>query len=119
MRQNIRDVFSQNLLIDHHGIDPDQAIGAKHVQINRVHKLNQMPDVNPRLAPTHEWDIAAGHAILATAGGTVMTPTGEPLSYGRSGDNFLVSGFVAMGDYAAAKRSLQFRTPIDLAAMDE
>ncbi|HTS41232.1 MAG TPA: 3'(2'),5'-bisphosphate nucleotidase CysQ [Xanthobacteraceae bacterium] len=65
-------------------------------------------DLYPRLAPTHEWDIAAGHAILAAAGGTVVTPTGEPLCYGRSEDNFLVSGFVAIGDCVAAERLLQF-----------
>ena len=39
-------------------------------------------DLYPRLAPTHDWDIAAGHAILVAAGGKVVTPDGSPLTYG-------------------------------------
>ena len=30
-------------------------------------------DVYPRLAPTMEWDTAAGHAVIRAAGGTLMT----------------------------------------------
>ena len=30
-----------------------------------------------------EWDIAAGHAVLAAAGGTVQTLDGAPLAYGK------------------------------------
>ena len=41
-------------------------------------------DLYPRLAPTHEWDTAAGHAVLAAAGGDVLTPDGEPLRYGKA-----------------------------------
>ena len=33
-------------------------------------------DLYPRLAPTHDWDIAAGHAILVAAGGSVIAPDG-------------------------------------------
>ena len=33
-------------------------------------------DLYPRLAPTFEWDVAAGHAVLAAAGGAVTTPDG-------------------------------------------
>jgi 3'(2'), 5'-bisphosphate nucleotidase len=55
-------------------------------------------DLYPRLAPTHEWDIAAGHAIVAAAGGTVMTADGKPLTYGGSAQGFLVPGFIAWGD---------------------
>lgn len=61
-------------------------------------------DFYPRLAPTHEWDIAAGHAILAAAGGLVVTPSGGTLSYGHSGDHFIVKGFLAMGDRTAAQQ---------------
>ena len=68
-------------------------------------------DLYPRLAPTREWDVAAGHAILASAGGTVVTPSGKLLSYGHSEDNFLVAGFVAVGDCAAIERFLQFARP--------
>jgi 3'(2'), 5'-bisphosphate nucleotidase len=61
-------------------------------------------DVYPRLAPTSEWDVAAGHAVVAAAGGIVMTPDGGSLSYGRAADGFRVPGFVAWGDAAAARR---------------
>jgi 3'(2'), 5'-bisphosphate nucleotidase len=42
-------------------------------------------DLYPRLGRTMEWDIAAGHAVLAAAGGRVTTLQGEPLRYGKSG----------------------------------
>ena len=42
-------------------------------------------DLYPRLGRTMEWDIAAGHAVLAAAGGTVLTLDGEPLGYGKPG----------------------------------
>ncbi len=55
-------------------------------------------DVYPRLSPTHEWDIAAGCAILMAAGGTVTAPDGGPLRFGRREEKFLVPGFLAWGD---------------------
>lgn len=39
----------------------------------------------PRLGRTMEWDTAAGHAILAAAGGRVERLDGRPLSYGKQG----------------------------------
>ncbi len=59
-------------------------------------------DVYPRLSPTHEWDIAAGCAILTAAGGTVIDPRGGRLQFGRRADDFLVPGFIAWGDPAKA-----------------
>jgi 3'(2'), 5'-bisphosphate nucleotidase len=53
-------------------------------------------DLYPRLAPTHDWDIAAGHAIVRAAGGTVTTPDGSPLAYGTP--DLLIPHFVATGD---------------------
>lgn len=61
-------------------------------------------DVYPRLAPTSEWDVAAGHAVVAAAGGVVAAPDGGPLRYGRSHVAFRVDGFTAWGDPAAAQR---------------
>lgn len=58
-------------------------------------------DVYPRLAPTHQWDVAAGHAILAAAGGTVTTPDGSPLVYGPPDHGWRIGGFVAWGDPSA------------------
>ncbi|MGH6768170.1 MAG: 3'(2'),5'-bisphosphate nucleotidase CysQ family protein [Xanthobacteraceae bacterium] len=61
-------------------------------------------DVYPRLGSSHEWDVAAGHAVLAEAGGIVTTPAGEPLPYGGFADKFLVRGFIAWGDPSAAAK---------------
>jgi 3'(2'), 5'-bisphosphate nucleotidase len=59
-------------------------------------------DVYPRLAPTHEWDIAAGCAILAAADGAVTDPQGKPLRFAQPQAKFLVPGFIAWGDPAKA-----------------
>lgn len=56
-------------------------------------------DLYPRLAPTHDWDIAAGHAVLVAAGGTVTALDGSPLHYG--GPNLLIPEFIAAGKPAA------------------
>jgi 3'(2'), 5'-bisphosphate nucleotidase len=61
-------------------------------------------DVYPRLAPTSEWDIAAGHALVVAAGGAVVAPDGGKLRYGRVGERFRVPGFIAWCDGAAAPR---------------
>ena len=58
-------------------------------------------DLYARLAPTHDWDIAAGHAIAAAAGGKVTGPDGSPLTYGSP--NLLIPAFLAWGDPAAAE----------------
>jgi 3'(2'), 5'-bisphosphate nucleotidase len=54
-------------------------------------------DVYPRLAPTMEWDTAAGHAVLLAAGGCVTDVEGQPMQYGkpeyRNGD-FIAWGMV-------------------------
>lgn len=54
-------------------------------------------DVFVRLATIREWDIGAGHALLAAAGGEVTAPDGAPLAYGARADGFSVTGFVAWG----------------------
>ena len=40
-------------------------------------------DLYPRLGTTMEWDTAAPQAIVEAAGGTVTTPDGQPLGYGK------------------------------------
>ena len=45
-------------------------------------------DVYPRLAPTMEWDTAAGHAILKAAGGCVLDTSGGALRYGKAERKF-------------------------------
>ncbi|WRL45529.1 3'(2'),5'-bisphosphate nucleotidase CysQ [Aromatoleum evansii] len=42
-------------------------------------------DLYPRLGRTMEWDIAAGHAVLAAAGGCVTDLDGRPLAYAKPG----------------------------------
>ena len=51
-------------------------------------------DAYPRFAPTMEWDIAAGQAIMETLGGVVYhAETGEPLRYNK--ENLTNPNFIA------------------------
>ncbi len=59
-------------------------------------------DVYPRFGPTMEWDTAAGDAVLRGAGGTVLTPEGEPFRYGKPG--YRNGPFVAWADPSAVNR---------------
>jgi 3'(2'), 5'-bisphosphate nucleotidase len=63
-------------------------------------------DVYPRFGPTSEWDIAAGHAIVAAAGGSVTKTDGGPLIYGQVAERFRVPDFVALGDPSAVADGL-------------
>ncbi len=59
-------------------------------------------DLYPRLAPTYPWDVAAGHAVLAAAGGEVTTPDRIPLTYSLAAGTLRIPGFIAWGDPSAA-----------------
>jgi 3'(2'), 5'-bisphosphate nucleotidase len=52
-------------------------------------------DFYPRLGPTSEWDIAAGHAVLAGAGGSITQLNGAPFLYGKR--NICNPHFIAKG----------------------
>lgn len=52
-------------------------------------------DVYPRLGRTMEWDIAAGHAVLAAAGGVLTKVDGSPFEYGKP--DFANPHFAAWG----------------------
>ena len=52
-------------------------------------------DFYPRTSPTMEWDIAAGHSILKSAGGNVISDSGIEIKYGKI--NFLNEIFLAHG----------------------
>jgi 3'(2'), 5'-bisphosphate nucleotidase len=52
-------------------------------------------DIYPRHGPTMEWDIAAAHAVLAAAGGSVTQPDGSPFLYGKADQGFRNGWFVA------------------------
>jgi 3'(2'), 5'-bisphosphate nucleotidase len=60
-------------------------------------------DIYPRLAPTHEWDVAAGHAIVTAAGGRITDAQGADLQFGKGAKDFIVPAFIAWGDPAAAR----------------
>lgn len=52
-------------------------------------------DLYPRFGPTCEWDIAAGHAVLRAAGGSVKTFDGAPMVYKKESENYLNGTFLA------------------------
>jgi 3'(2'), 5'-bisphosphate nucleotidase len=54
-------------------------------------------DLYPRLGNTSEWDTAAGHAVLAAAGGFVTDLQGQPLRY-NTRPELLNPHFVAFAD---------------------
>ena len=69
-------------------------------------------DLYPRFGDVNEWDAAAGHAILAAAGGNIMRLDGAPLTYGERRDDFLIHGFIAYASESAgeaARRTLSAR----------
>ena len=53
-------------------------------------------DVYPRMGSISEWDTAAGHAVLESAGGAVFDLKGRPLRYGK--ESIRVPPFIACGD---------------------
>jgi 3'(2'), 5'-bisphosphate nucleotidase len=55
-------------------------------------------DVYPRFSPTCEWDVAAGHALVKAAGGSLFASDGAAMCYGRSQQGFIVPGFIVWGD---------------------
>lgn len=52
-------------------------------------------DLYPRFGRTMEWDTAAGHAVLAAAGGKVVTVDGPALTYGKRQRGYDNPGFIA------------------------
>src|SRR3954451_14733406 len=59
-------------------------------------------DIYPRMSPTCEWDVAAGHAVVTAAGGRMTDSHGRPLHFGMGREDFLVPEFIAWGDPIAA-----------------
>lgn len=54
-------------------------------------------DLYPRLAPTMEWDTAAGQAVLEAAGGHVLDTKGARFGYGKTDAGLKNSNFIAWG----------------------
>jgi 3'(2'), 5'-bisphosphate nucleotidase len=84
----------------------DARPGATRAELGSAVKFGRVAegavDIYPRLAPTSEWDIAAGHAIVTAAGGKVADAEGKPIKFGRRTKDFIVPEFIAWGDPAAA-----------------
>jgi 3'(2'), 5'-bisphosphate nucleotidase len=61
-------------------------------------------DHYPRLAPTRDWDVAAGHALLGAAGGSVIDRDGAALTYGTP--DLCIPSFLAWGGPAPTEGAL-------------
>jgi 3'(2'), 5'-bisphosphate nucleotidase len=94
-----------------HGDDKTEAFidarpGAIRAKLGSALKFGRVAeggaDIYPRLAPTSEWDIAAGHAVVTAAGGKVTDAHGADLKFGEGRQRFIVPEFIAWGDPAAA-----------------
>jgi 3'(2'), 5'-bisphosphate nucleotidase len=97
-----------------HGDDRTEAFinarpGASRKMLGSAVKFGRVAeggvDIYPRLAPTCEWDVAAGHAIVTAAGGKVTDGNGGPLHFGTGRKDFIVPEFIAWGDPKAAGSS--------------
>lgn len=93
-----------------HGDDRTEAFisarpGAVRQMLGSAVKLGRVAeggaDIYPRLAPTSEWDVAAGHAIVTAAGGRITDGKGAALQFGTGRQGFIVPEFIAWGDPAA------------------
>lgn len=62
-------------------------------------------DHYPRLGPTRDWDVAAGHAVLTAAGGSVIEPDGAALKYGTP--ELRIPAFLAWGGPAPTEGVLK------------
>lgn len=83
----------------------DARPGAVRMKLGSALKLAKVAegevDIYPRLAPTSEWDIAAGHAVVTAAGGKITDRAGGDVRFGEV-DDFIVPAFIAWGDPTAA-----------------
>ena len=81
-------------LADRYGFDLKEPMDSS-IKLCRI--AEGAADIYPRHGPTMEWDIAAAHAVLVAAGGTVMTPEGQAFLYGKAKEGFRNGWFVARG----------------------
>jgi 3'(2'), 5'-bisphosphate nucleotidase len=83
-----------------------QRPGATRLTVGSAVKFGRLAegaaDIYPRLSPTCEWDVAAGHAIVSAAGGRVTDGLGQDLRFGTGRKDFIVPEFIAWGDPKAA-----------------
>jgi len=79
-------------LMDQHSINETKISGSS---IKFCLVAEGLADIYPRYGHTREWDTAAGHAVLAAAGGSVRSLDGKELLYNKEG--FLNHEFIARG----------------------
>jgi 3'(2'), 5'-bisphosphate nucleotidase len=94
-----------------HGDDRTEAFiagrsGAIRAELGSAVKFGRVAeggvDIYPRLSPTCEWDVAAGHAVVTAAGGKITDSKGAALVFGSGAKDFIVPEFIAWGDPSAA-----------------
>lgn len=93
----------------HHDRQPEIEVFLKEMKIDKVIRRASSvkicaiaagkADLYPRLGPTSEWDIAAGDAILRSAGGKIVDMQGNPLTYGHAKRKFLNGEFIASSGF--------------------
>jgi len=88
------------LLCDHFGVTEDVSVGSS---LKFCLVANGTARFYPRFTPTCEWDIAAGQAVLAAAGGAVLALDGNPMGYGKADKKFLNPFFAAAESTALAQ----------------
>ena len=81
-------------LIEEYGFNHRQPMDSS-IKLCRI--AEGSADIYPRHGPTREWDVAAGQAVLEAAGGTFLTPEGQPFGYGKADAGFRNGWFVARG----------------------
>lgn len=76
---------------------PHLAISSKGSALKFIDLALGKAHYYPRFAPTMEWDVAAGHVILAASGGKIMeVSTHQELCYNK--ENLINPHFVAVAD---------------------
>jgi len=73
--------------------------------IKFCHIASGKADCYPRFGPTSEWDTAAGEAIVHSAGGHVVTASGDSMNYNLK-ETYLNPNFIVSNDRITSKRIL-------------
>jgi 3'(2'), 5'-bisphosphate nucleotidase len=94
----------KNLLRLFESIGIDYEVVEKGSSLKLCSLADNQADIYPRFGPTSEWDIAAGNAVLAGSGGSViLLESGKALPYNKD-DTILNSPFIACRNKALENR---------------
>ena len=79
-----------------------RALGSVAYKLGLV--ASGLADATWTLVPKHEWDVAAGTALVRAAGGAVWLPSGEPLRFNRASPRLpgLIAASAALADAVGA-----------------